>query len=138
MIRVYTAHSCSSSHKVKQWLQDNHIPYLEKNIFQSTLLPQEVKELLKRSENGTDDIISKRSKIIKASQIDFDNMSTSELVAFIQENPTVLKRPIMIDNKRFQIGYHPEEIRTFIPRKLRKDTVLQDWNIYFGNDEIAK
>ena len=39
---------------------------------------------------------------------------------FIQENPSVLKRPIMIDERRFQVGYNAEEIRVFIPRELRK------------------
>jgi len=72
-----------------------------------------------RSENGTDDLISKRSKIIRENKIDLDSMSTNELILFIQQNPTVLKRPIMIDEKRFLVGYDEEEIDMFIPRELR-------------------
>ena len=104
MIRIYTAPSCASCRKVKSWLNENQIPYVEKNIFSTLLKESELRELLERSENGTDDIISKRSKIIK----------------FIQENPSVLKRPIMIDERRFQVGYNSEEIRVFIPKELRK------------------
>ena len=44
----------------------------------------------------------------------------NELIKFIQDNPSVLKRPIMIDERRFQVGYNAEEIRVFIPRELRK------------------
>ena len=113
MIRIYTAPSCASCRKVKSWLK-------EKNIFSTLLREIELKELLERSENGTDDIISKRSKIIKENDIDIDSMSISELIKFIQENPSVLKRPIMIDERRFQVGYNAEEIRVFIPRELRK------------------
>ncbi|MCF0116762.1 MAG: hypothetical protein HUJ61_01775, partial [Bacilli bacterium] len=29
---------------------------------------------------------------------------------------SVLKRPIMVDDRRIQVGYNEEEIRTFIPR----------------------
>lgn len=47
-------------------------------------------------------------------------MSTNELIHFIQKNPSILKRPIMIDERRFQVGYNAEEIRAFIPRELRK------------------
>ena len=36
MIRIYTAPSCASCRKVKSWLNENQIPYVEKNIF-STL-----------------------------------------------------------------------------------------------------
>ena len=120
MIRIYTAPSCASCRKVKSWLKEHNIPHVEKNIFSTLLREIELKELLERSENGTDDSISKRSKIIKENDIDIDSMSISELIKFIQENPSVLKRPIMIDERRFQVGYNAEEIRVFIPRELRK------------------
>lgn len=120
MIRIYTAPSCASCRKVKAWLKDHQIPYVEKNIFSTLLREAELRELLERSENGTDDIISQRSKIIKESQIDLDDMSVNELIQFIQDNPSVLKRPIIIDERRFQVGYNAEEIRAFIPRELRQ------------------
>ena len=117
MIRIYTAPSCASCRKVKAWLKEHQIPYVEKNIFSTLLRETELKELLERSENGTDDIISKRSKIIKENKIDIDEMSINELIHFIQKNPSILKRPIIIDERRFQVGYNAEEIRAFIPRE---------------------
>ena len=126
MIRIYTAPSCASCRKVKSWLNENQIPYVEKNIFSTLLKESELRELLERSENGTDDIISKRSKIIKENDIDIDSMKINDLIKFIQENPSVLKRPIMIDERRFQVGYNSEEIRVFIPKELRKLAVCHD------------
>ena len=120
MIRIYTAPSCASCRKVKAWLKEHQIPYVEKNIFSTLLRETELKELLERSENGTDDIISKRSKIIKENKIDIDEMSINELIHFIQKNPSILKRPIIIDERRFQVGYNAEEIHAFIPRELRR------------------
>lgn len=120
MIRIYTAPSCASCRKVKAWLKEHQIPYVEKNIFSTLLRESELRELLERSENGTDDIISKRSKIIKENKIDIDDMSVNELIHFIQDNPSILKRPIIIDERRFQVGYNAEEIRAFIPRELRR------------------
>lgn len=120
MIRIYTAPSCVSCRKVKAWLKEHDIPYVEKNIFSTILREDELRELLERSENGTDDIISKRSKIIKENKVDIEDMSINELIHFIQKNPSILKRPIMIDERRFQVGYNAEEIRAFIPRELRK------------------
>ncbi|MCD8027634.1 MAG: transcriptional regulator Spx [Erysipelotrichaceae bacterium] len=120
MIRIYTAPSCASCRKVKAWLKEHQIPYVEKNIFSTLLREGELRELLERSENGTDDIISKRSKIIKENKVNIDDMSVNELIHFIQENPSILKRPIIIDERRFQVGYNAEEIRAFIPRELRR------------------
>ncbi|MCD7808420.1 MAG: transcriptional regulator Spx [Erysipelotrichaceae bacterium] len=125
MIRIYTAPSCASCRKVKAWLKEHQIPYVEKNIFSTLLREGELRELLERSENGTDDIISKRSKIIKENKVDIEDMSVNELIHFIQENPSILKRPIIIDERRFQVGYNAEEIRAFIPRELRN---LQECN----------
>ena len=120
MIRIYTAPSCASCRKVKAWLQENEIPFVEKNIFSTNLRKEELQELLARSENGTDDIISKRSKVIKEQNVDVEDMTVNELITFIQDNPSVLKRPILLDDRRFQVGYNSEEIRAFMPRDLRK------------------
>lgn len=119
MITIYTSPSCSSCRKVKKWFDEQKIPYVEKNIFTSVLNPQELKNMLAKSENGTDDIISKRSNIIKEGKYDIDSMTINELIDFIKKNPSCLKRPIMIDDRKMQVGYNEEEIRSFIPRARR-------------------
>ena len=119
MIRIYTTPSCSSCRKVKAWFKEQGIPFVEKNIFVSALNEQELKEILMKSENGTEDIIATKSKIIKESGVDIDSMSVKELIAFIKENPSILKRPIMVDDRKIQVGYNPDEIRVFIPRAQR-------------------
>ena len=123
MIKIYTSPSCSSCRKVKKWFLEQNIPFIEKNIFVATLNEQELTDILMKSENGTDDIISKKSKIVKESGLDIDSMTVKELIAFIKENPSVLKRPIMVDDHRIQVGYNPDEIRSFIPHARR----LAEW-----------
>ncbi|MBR4422310.1 MAG: transcriptional regulator Spx [Erysipelotrichaceae bacterium] len=113
MIVVYTSPGCASCRKVKSFLKDNDLEYIEKNIFTTLLNKNEIKYLLSRTENGTDDIISKRSKIIQESNVDIESMSINELCDFIVQNPSILKRPIIIDNKNMQIGYDEEEIELF-------------------------
>ena len=123
MIKIYTSPSCSSCRKVKKWFMEQNIPFIEKNIFVATLNEQELTDILMKSENGTDDIISKKSKIVKESGLDLDSMTVKELIAFIKENPSILKRPIMVDDHRIQVGYNPDEIRSFIPHARR----LAEW-----------
>ena len=79
-----------------------------------------------RSENGTEDIISKRSKIIQESNMDIEELSLRELVAFIQKNPSILKRPIILNERNFLVGYDEEEIGAFVPPELRKITLRFD------------
>lgn len=119
MVRIYTSPSCSSCRKVKKWFEEQSIPFEERNIFSSLLDEKELREILAKSENGTEDIISERSKIIKTKHIDLDSMTISQIIQFIKENPSVLKRPIMVSDRRIQVGYNEEEIRTFIPSAKR-------------------
>ena len=119
MITIYTSTSCSSCKKVKKWFDEQNIPYVEKNIFSSVLDPKELKDILSKTENGTEDIISTRSNIIKNGNVNVDDMSINELIAFIKKNPSVLKRPIVVDTRKIQVGYNAEEIRSFIPAARR-------------------
>ena len=52
MIILYTSPGCASCRKAKQWLKDNDMKYIEKNIFTTLLKEDEIKYLLQRTENG--------------------------------------------------------------------------------------
>lgn len=119
MVRIYTVPSCSSCRKVKKWFYEQNIPFVEKNILLKNIKDDEIKDMLLLSENGTDDIISKRSNIIKKDNVDIDSMTINELISFIRENPTILKRPIIVDDTKMVIGYNPDEISAFIPHARR-------------------
>ncbi len=119
MIKIYYSPSCSSCRKVKRWFDEQKIPYESKDIFSHKLTKADLKEIISKCENGTDDIISPRSKIVLENHINFDEMKISELIDFVLENPSILRRPIIVDDHRVQVGYNPEEIETFIPRARR-------------------
>lgn len=69
-----------------------------------------------KSENGTSDIISTRSKVILDNKIDLDSLKVSELISFILANPSVLRRPIIVDDRRLVVGYNEDDITVFLPR----------------------
>lgn len=121
MIKIYVSPSCSSCRKVKKWFKEQNIPYEEKNIFTDDIKPEELRSILMKTDNGTEDIISSKSKIIKEGKVDVDSMTVSEMIDFIRKNPSVLKRPIMVDDEhdRLQVGYNADDISIFIPRARR-------------------
>ena len=121
MIKIYVSPSCSSCRKVKKWFKEQNIPYEEKNIFTDDIKPEELRSILMKTDNGTEDIISNKSKIIKEGKVDVDSMTVSEMIDFIRKNPSVLKRPIVVDDEhdRLQVGYNADDISIFIPRARR-------------------
>ncbi|MDU2356686.1 MAG: transcriptional regulator Spx [Staphylococcus warneri] len=95
MVTLFTSPSCTSCRKAKAWLQEHDIPY------------------------GTDEIISTRSKTYQKLNVDIDSLPLQDLYSIIQDNPGLLRRPIILDDKRLQVGYNEDEIRRFLPRKVR-------------------
>ena len=94
MIKVYTSPSCTSCRKARAWLQANQLEFEEKNIFA---------EPLTESELG----------------IDFNELTLKQMIVLFKEYPSLLRRPILIDEKRILIGFNEDEIRSFVPREIR-------------------
>ncbi|HEY2421735.1 MAG TPA: transcriptional regulator SpxA [Neobacillus sp.] len=119
MVTLYTSPSCTSCRKAKSWLEEHEIPYTERNIFSEPLSIEEIKEILRMTEDGTDEIISTRSKTFQKLDVNLDSMPLQDLFDLIKDNPGLLRRPIIIDEKRLQVGYNEDEIRRFLPRRVR-------------------
>ena len=52
--------------------------------------------------------------------IDLDDLKLEELLALIEQYPNLLKRPIIVDGDKLQVGYNEDDIRKFVPRNIRK------------------
>ena len=120
MISLYTTPSCTSCRKARAWLTENELPFKERNIFSDPLNSDELMEILSLTKNGTEDIISTRSKVYQKLDIDLEELKLEELISLIEKYPNLLKRPIILDENKLQVGYNEEDIRKFVPRNLRK------------------
>ena len=116
MVTLYTSPSCTSCRKARAWLKNHNISYSERNIFSEPLSIDEIKQILKMTEDGTEEIISKRSKAYQELDINIEEMPLQELLDLVQKHPGLLRRPIIMDEKRLQVGYNEDEIRRFLPR----------------------
>jgi regulatory protein spx len=139
---IYTTPSCTSCRKTKKWFDDYYIPYEEKCLLSGNLAPNEVENILKVCNNSFLDkrdfkeIISARSVAYKIAGVSsLDDLNQDEIRDLIIENPSVLKRPIILDTEqqKIQIGFNEEEIREFIPRKIN-DAIVK---YFMGQDYLA-
>lgn len=125
MIVLYTTPSCTSCRKAKAWFKEQNLTFKERNIFAQPLSAKELIKILKMTTNGTDEIISTRSRIFEKLDLNFDELKLEELLVLIEENPDLLRRPIILDEKRLQVGYNEDDIHQFIPRKERNLAFLE-------------
>ncbi|MGM0877346.1 MAG: transcriptional regulator SpxA [Bacillota bacterium] len=128
MVILYTTPSCTSCRKAKAWLEEHEIDYIERNIVSNPITVDEIKSMLRLTEDGTTEIISINSKSFQELNVNIESLSLNEFYKLIIEYPTMLRRPIIQDEKRLQVGYNEEEIRRFLPRRLRT----------FLNNELQK
>ena len=120
MLNLYTSPSCTSCRKAKAWLKEHDISFKERNIFANPLNKEEITQVLRMTENGTEEIISTRSRTFQNLKINLDDLSIDQLIDLVEKNPSLLRRPIIMDDRRLQVGYNEDEIRRFLPRKVRR------------------
>ncbi|MFD1429405.1 transcriptional regulator Spx [Lacticaseibacillus mingshuiensis] len=119
MVTLYYAPSCTSCRKARAWLKAHKIPFVERNIVADPLTAAEIKGLLRMTENGTEELISVRSRTFHELGLDLDDMSMTALLDLLVQTPALIRRPIIADDKRLQVGFNEDEIRRFLPRKVR-------------------
>ena len=80
LLTLYTSPSCTSCRKARAWLQEHQIPFVERNIFSEPLNSSELKAILQMTEDGTEEIISTRSKVFQKLNMDLDDLPLQELL----------------------------------------------------------
>lgn len=119
MIKIYTVSSCTSCKKAKNWLNAHQLSYNEHNLGKEAITKEEILNILTKTENGIASIVSSKNRYAKSLDFDIEELSVNEVIDLITSNPRILKSPILIDEKRLQVGYQEDDIRAFLPRSVR-------------------
>lgn len=121
MINLYVTTSSLSCRKARTWLDNYQIPYIERDIEVYPLSAEELKAILRLTELGTEEIISHRSStylnLFNDSTI--EDLSLKKLLDIMCEHPKLIRKPIVMDEKRLVVGYNEDELRCFLPREAR-------------------
>ncbi|HFR3401478.1 TPA: transcriptional regulator Spx, partial [Streptococcus suis] len=118
-IKIYTVSSCTSCKKAKNWLNAHQLSYNEHNLAKEAITKEEILNILTKTENGIASIVSSKNRYAKSLDFDIEELSVNEVIDLITSNPRILKSPILIDEKRLQVGYKEDDIRAFLPRAVR-------------------
>lgn len=120
MIKVYVSSSCGSCRKAMEWLRKHRIEFEAVNLSKTSVLREDLIKILRVSENGLSDIISTRSHSYRTLKSKLEDLPLNKALDLIEKDNSLLKRPILFDERHFQVGFNSEEIRQFIPAQVRK------------------
>ena len=85
MVTLFLSPSCTSCRKARAWLTNHEVAFDEHNIITSPLTHDELMKILSYTENGTEDIISTRSKVFQKLNIDVDDLTIKDAVLIIKK-----------------------------------------------------
>lgn len=120
MVYLYFHTNDPSKRKAVRWFDDHNIKLTQRNITKQPLSTDEVLHLLSISLNGTEDLISLRSRDTKALKMDQPSVTINEFTAAVQKSPKILKNPIIFDSVKLITGFDQEKMGIFIPQSERR------------------
>lgn len=124
-IKIYTNTSSASVRKAKEWLVHHQLDFEEINWRREGMSVKEFYQILSLTDNGTDDIISKRSTAYPMFVSQVHHLSVKDVFIWLNIERSLLRLPIIIDDSRIQIGYDSDSIRKFLPRSIREASLSQ-------------
>ncbi|MFL0442217.1 transcriptional regulator MgsR [Bacillus subtilis] len=116
-LTFYSYPSCTSCRKTKHWLKAHQIEFNERHLFRETPTREELKYILSLTTEGIDEILATRSQTFKNLNLNIEEMTVNEVLELLIEKPKLLRRPILVDNKKLVIGYNPGELMKLSKKK---------------------
>ncbi|AUZ27080.1 transcriptional regulator [Bacillus licheniformis] len=116
-IIFYSYPSCTSCRKTKHWLKAHQIEFNERHLFRETPTIEELKYILSLTTEGIDEILATRSQTFKNLNLNIEEMTVNEVLELLIEKPKLLRRPILVDNRKLVIGYNPGELLKLSKKK---------------------
>ncbi|MCG8380568.1 MAG: ArsC family reductase [Proteobacteria bacterium] len=106
-ITLYGIKNCDTVKKARQWLDKQTVPYsfhdFRKDGINKTLINDFLKQI------DMEILINKRgTSWRKLTDKEKDIKTKSQAVKIMLEHPTVIKRPVLLKNKKYYIGFNDE------------------------------
>lgn len=115
-IELYGYTSCTSCRKTDQILRESGLEYQYRDYFRQRFSREELEDVLLRSSLTPREVLSKRSKVYQARSAEIDDLDDPALLDLMLQEPTLLRRPIVIGNDETVVGHNASDLATLIDR----------------------
>ena len=106
-IKLYGIKNCDTVRKARRWLSDHEIDFDFQDIREEPLTQKSWKEIVQHTE--TELLINTRgTSWRKLTAEEKDTSSQKKIIALLEKHPTVMKRPLLIADGHYHIGFKPE------------------------------
>lgn len=113
-IDLYGYTSCTSCRKTDQQLKESGVEYAYRDYFRQRFSREELEAVLDRAAMTPRDVLSKRSKVYQARSAEIDALDDENLLTLMLEEPTLLRRPIVIGDDEVVVGHNATKLADLI------------------------
>lgn len=114
MIRTFIYASCTSCRKTDAAVAESGVDHTSRDFFKSRFSREELQSLLAEAGLSARELLSTRSKVYKARQLEIDGLADDALLDLMIDEPTLLRRPIVLGAGQVIVGHNPARLDAMI------------------------
>jgi Spx/MgsR family transcriptional regulator len=119
-IELYVHPTCTSCRNTQTWLDDRQIAYQRRDYFRDRFMLEELAGVLASAGLTPRDVLSKRARAYKELGGDHD-LSDDQLLDLMIEEPTLLRRPLIVSGHDAVIGFDRKELERMLSSDIASE-----------------
>lgn len=111
MIKVYGIKNCNKIRDTFTWLKENEVEYIFIDVKKDPIPEEKLEEFVHKV--GLDVLVNRRGMKWRTLGLKDKNLNDEELFDVLQENQTMIKRPVIEFEDAVLVGYDEDAFETF-------------------------
>ncbi|MCA9746281.1 MAG: Spx/MgsR family RNA polymerase-binding regulatory protein [Lactococcus sp.] len=132
MLKIYTISSNQEIKAVESWLYAHKVKFVEVDLLKELVSTEEILRIVSLTEHGVEEIIATETRAYTRLNLNFNDLKLEDFMELLEENATLLKVPLMLDEKQLQIGFDEDKMQRFLEKPSKKVTDIEQQKMQTG------
>jgi regulatory protein spx len=132
MLKIYTISSNQETKEAERWLYAHKVKFIEVDILKELVSTEEILRIVSLTEHGVEEIVETETRAYTRLNLNFKDLKLEDFMELLEENATLLKVPLMLDEKQLQIGFDEDKMQRFLEKPSKKVTDLEQQEMHTG------
>lgn len=132
MLKIYTISSNQETKEAERWLYAHKVKFIEVDLLKELVSTEEILRIVSLTEHGVEEIIETETRPYTRLNLNFKDLKLEGFMELLEENATLLKVPLMLDEKQLQIGFDEDKMQRFLEKPSKKVTDLEQQEVHTG------
>ena len=132
MLKIYTISSNQETKEAEHWLYAHKVKFVEVDVLKERVSTEEILRIVSLTEHGVEESIATETRAYTRLNLNFNDLKLEDFMELLEENATLLKVPLMLDEKQLQIGFDEDKMQRFLEKPSKKITDLEKQEMQTG------